>query len=357
MKILILEQDYLGAISAYCHAHPDHRALPAHEQIERTLGNQAYLGDSYQAALAELGHEVHTVFPTCVALQEAWATEHGYADLFAMHGTNALVIEQVRHIHPDVLYIHSGVFVDGALLNACREHTSLIVSQWSCKLMETVPYHLFDLIISSARNFVEEFRTRGIHAEHVQHGFDVRQFSSPQPLPVRDVVFTGALLKDHHAGRIADLETIAAAIPLEFYGYGTDSLPPESSIRAAFRGSAWGKDMLSLLASSRISLHLPGDAVMSDAGSKRLFEVTGMGSMLLTRKQPGLDLLFEDGREIVTFTTTGECIELMKHYLAHEQERAAIALAGQQRTLHNHTVTERAKEIAAHLQAALRSTQ
>jgi len=355
MKILILEQDYLGFISAYCHAHAQLRELTAEEQVAEVISNQAYLGDSYQVALTACGHEVHTLFPSCTALQQAWADEHGHADLFASYGTNSLLIEQVRHIHPDVLYIHSGVFVDEELMSALKPLTGIIVSQWSCRLLENVPYHLFDLIISSARNFVEEFRSRGIAAEHVQHGFDERQ-KLAHPILSRDVLFTGTLLPDHHAGRIADLEYIAAAVPLEFYGYGAELLPETFAIRKAHRGIAWGADMLALLASARISLHLPGDAVLEDAGSKRLFEVTGMGSLLLTRAQPGLSELFEEGVEMVTFSSAADCVEKIHCYLAHEDERRAIAARGQQRTLRDHTVTRRIALLTEHLQNALKKS-
>ncbi len=53
----------------------------------------------------------------------------------------------------------------------------------------------------------------------------------------------------------------------------------------------------------------------------------------------------EPGREIVAYHSVKECIELIGHYLTHEDERAAIARAGQERTLREHTYAHRMQEL------------
>ena len=44
--------------------------------------------------------------------------------------------------------------------------------------------------------------------------------------------------------------------------------------------------------------------------------------------------------------TPQECAELVKHYLEHDGERRAVAKAGQERTLRDHTYQQRMKELA-----------
>ena len=63
----------------------------------------------------------------------------------------------------------------------------------------------------------------------------------------------------------------------------------------------------------------------------RAFEVPGSGGFLLTERVPHLDDYFDIGQEIAAFGSTEELIEQAKHWLAHPQERAAVAEAGYRR--------------------------
>ena len=69
----------------------------------------------------------------------------------------------------------------------------------------------------------------------------------------------------------------------------------------------------------------------------RLYEATGVGSLLLTDEGANLSELFEPGREVVTYADVDDLVEKARHYLAHDEERRAIASAGQARTLRDHT--------------------
>ncbi len=77
----------------------------------------------------------------------------------------------------------------------------------------------------------------------------------------------------------------------------------------------------------------------------RLFEATGIGAFLLTDAKPDLGELFEPGREVATYRHAAEAAERIRHYLAHPEERDAIARAGQRRTLAEHTYARRAEQL------------
>ena len=55
--------------------------------------------------------------------------------------------------------------------------------------------------------------------------------------------------------------------------------------------------------------------------------------------------MFERGKEVVAYRSPEECAELVQYYLEHEDEREAIARAGQQRTLREHTYHHRMREL------------
>jgi spore maturation protein CgeB len=77
----------------------------------------------------------------------------------------------------------------------------------------------------------------------------------------------------------------------------------------------------------------------------RLFEATGMGSCLVTDWKTNLKNLFQPEIEVVTYKSSEECIEKVHYLLDHDKERRAIATAGQKRTLRDHTILVRVKQI------------
>ena len=68
----------------------------------------------------------------------------------------------------------------------------------------------------------------------------------------------------------------------------------------------------------------------------RMVEIPSTKSVLLTEHTPGLEHLFEEDKEIVTFSSEGEMIEKMKVLLKHDSLREKIAAAGYERFLKEH---------------------
>ena len=81
------------------------------------------------------------------------------------------------------------------------------------------------------------------------------------------------------------------------------------------------------------------------ANNMRLYEATGMGSLLLTDKKDNLKKLFEEDREIVTYKSKEEALHKYNYLINNPAELANIAKAGQLRTLKEHTYENRIKEL------------
>lgn len=77
----------------------------------------------------------------------------------------------------------------------------------------------------------------------------------------------------------------------------------------------------------------------------RNFEVPGSGGFLLTSPVEDLDRYYAPEREISLFADDRQLVERIRYYLDHEDERTAIAQAGYQRTLSEHTYVHRFREI------------
>ena len=77
----------------------------------------------------------------------------------------------------------------------------------------------------------------------------------------------------------------------------------------------------------------------------RTFEVPACGGFLLSGNADNLGDYYVDGKEIAIFKDKNDLAEKCKYYLEHEQERKAIAKAGHERTIKEHTYEKRFFEI------------
>jgi len=73
----------------------------------------------------------------------------------------------------------------------------------------------------------------------------------------------------------------------------------------------------------------------------RHFEITATGGFMLCYAQPELSDCFQIGKECAVFTSEDDLLAKINYYLHHSEERAAIAAAGQRRTLSQHLYSHR----------------
>jgi hypothetical protein len=121
--------------------------------------------------------------------------------------------------------------------------------------------------------------------------------------------------------------------------------------------SLYGLDMLKLLANSKIGFNVHGGGAGDFAANARLFEVTGVGSLLLTEHKRNIRDLFEPDKEIMTYKSVKECVNKAKWLISNPDECRKIALAGQKRTLNDHSIKNRVEQLNDIICARLRDTR
>jgi hypothetical protein len=236
--------------------------------------------------------------------------------------------------------------IDPAALRQFKPFIGRLVGQHaSPPLKEEADWGAYDLAVSSFMPRVEWFRQKGLRAELNRLGFDPRV---QQRIGERErdipVSFVGTFL-DMHTSRTAVLERLLeAGIPLKIWGMIPTGGLGNSPLRGCYMGPAWGLQMYEVLARSKIVVNHHGN-VPPYANNLRLFESTGSGAMLLTDDKPNLGEIFRVGAEVVAYRDAHECVDRIRYYLAHEAERAAIAKAGQARTLADHSFEHRMREL------------
>jgi spore maturation protein CgeB len=210
-----------------------------------------------------------------------------------------------------------------------------VTAQIASPIPPGVDFRPYDLMLSSLPHFVRHFRQLGLRSDYFKLAFEPFVLNRVKKASPYNVVFVGGL-SSSHADRIQFLEQVSCRTSIQWWGYGMERLAPGSPLRSAYQGAAWASSMYDKLFNARITLNhhigISGDF----ANNMRLYEATGVGSLLLTDQKKNLAELFEQGKEVVAYRSIGECVDLIEHYLSHEDERAAIAHAGQQRTFQEH---------------------
>lgn len=335
----------------------------------RVLMDQCFgTADYYSDNLTKLGHEATDVIANCRPLQTQWAKEHNLPLKYTItyrpyHRLRVPWIQknwlypvlwaQIQEFQPDVIHFHDPARVDSNFLREIRPNVRLITGQIASPVPAGADFSQFDLMLTSFPHFVARFIEQGLASRYFRLGFEPKLLSRlTERRPEYPVVFVGGL-SGSHSGRTKLLEEIAHSQPLSLWGYGIESVGANSPLRSRHRGQAWALDMYSILRSAKIALNHHIDVAENYANNMRLYEATGVGTLLLTDQKENLSALFTPGQEVVAYSSPAECVELIEYYLTHEDERFAIAQAGQQRTLAEHTYGHRMQEyldiIAAYL--------
>ena len=373
MKIVIVDTYYPAFLSAHYVRRPRLKSGPYAQQRDDLLEQCFGTSDFYSRHLNALGHEAHDLIVNSVPLQEAWVKEYGSPSsalalrvphrffrlpvigprLAALPGLMDVAIAQVRSHKPDVLYCQDLSFFPAEVLKELKSDVRLIVGQIACPLPPESFLKGYDLILTSFPHYVPRLRALGIPSEYLRIGFDTRVLDRLGAVQKDiDVSFVGGMSR-HHGMAVPLLEYLATHTPIEFFGYGAKTLPRSSPIRRRHHGEVWGLDMYRTLARSKVTLNRHINVAENNANNMRLYEATGVGSLLITDRKDNLGEIFKVGTEVVAYSSQEEAAELIRFYLDHPEEAATIARAGQARTLRDHTYQNRMEELLTVLERHL----
>jgi spore maturation protein CgeB len=115
--------------------------------------------------------------------------------------------------------------------------------------------------------------------------------------------------------------------------------------------TVWGDGLHRLLARAKIVLNITRTGFYgAETGvNLRIFEAVAAGCFLLTDHCDEIEALFEPGKEIGTFRSSGELADKVRYYLENETERLTIARRGHERFLASHTWRTRIRQMLAHM--------
>jgi hypothetical protein len=385
MRILILNTDYPKFLAQMYRDNPGLEKADYDAQMVARNDSLFGVADYYSRNFQALGHDAAEVHVNNRRMQSAWAGTHGLEAAAAEpdaagararpSGGQALrslmrpfvaplmsrlrpyrlaaweaniLAAQIANFRPDLILNHEMGYIDNRTLATIKPNGVKLIGQIAAALPEESDFSAYDLVISSLPNLVEWFRAHGVQAEVNRLAFEPSILEKLGPAPARDVdvSFVGSL-SNVHKGRVRLLEQIAREVGLKIWGNGIESLPPSSPLHACYQGEAWGRDMYAVLRRSRITINNHLDLAGPWANNMRLYEATGMGTMLLTDAKQNLADIFVPGEEVATYGDVAECVAQIRRYLSDEPGRAAIAAAGQRKAIMVQNYAGRTAEIAA----------
>lgn len=93
---------------------------------------------------------------------------------------------------------------------------------------------------------------------------------------------------------------------------------------------------------SKINLNISSRTIETGV-PQRVFDILACGGFCLTNYQKEIADLFEDGKELVIYTSLEDLLSKAEYYLTHEEERAAIARAGYEKVRRFFAIDQRIK--------------
>lgn len=203
-----------------------------------------------------------------------------------------------------------------------------------------IPY--IDLALTAAPECVEWYEKEGCPALFFPEASDPDMFHPMPELPkIYDVCFVG--------GRYGVREKIvnalrSAGVSVTAYGFGWEA------------GRLETNDVPPLFAQSKIVLGVGTIGHCEDFYALKMRDFDGpmSGSCYVTHDNPDLRLVYKVGEEIVTYRSVDDCIDKVRWYLSHEDERERVAQAGRARALADHTWEKRFRDLFDFLEIPVR---
>ena len=395
---------YNAYLSDYYNRNPHIKSRSYSEQYQHLMSEAFGWADFYEKHLRILGVDAYEIVTNAKPLMKAWAREHG----IHVRGKE-LLVEQLKTLKPDAVFFQDGFTHNGEFVDYVKREVSsiqLIIGRCGSPYKPEHIHHFrsFDCMFTCSPGFRDDFEQYGIKTYYINHAFEsslLPKINQENSYPQADVFFAGSLLPgsgNHiirrkvfekllqrdiilavhtplrqekrkiiaakqgayiaaHCMKKCGLGNIISKLPILREAVKWNTFPVKDpllrKLKPFLHPPLYGLEMLRALSKAKIGLNVHIDAAGEYAGNFRLFEVTGVGSCLVTEHKKNIRDLFEPDSEIVTYKSVEECVEKIKWLLEHPKEREAIARAGQARTLSEHTYKKRAEELDEIIKANL----
>jgi spore maturation protein CgeB len=284
----------------------------------------------------------------------------------AIQAYKAAIINQIKIFKPDILLAFKGSYLDPEFLAEVKSHGVLCVNVFPD--FSFLHNDFSEDWITSYDFFIS---TKPFHRERldelcgpagfaiVPHGYSSlvhrRIPTEAERSPAFDLCYMGNA-DQRKATILSEILTHFPDRPAVVIGSNWSRfLDPAQFPACRFVGAMSGDAMVGTMQSSRINIAFHFGARDQtgwfDRISTRSYEIPACGAFMLHIDNPEIRELYTPGEEIAVFTTPAEAIGQIEHYLAHDEERRAIADAGWRRCVPAYSYDARCIDIMAAIDA------
>ena len=272
-------------------------------------------------------------------------------------------ILEIKTIKPKVLFIQNAISYDEAFLYKVRGlvpgikiigHHNSVYKKEHLKVFKK-----YDVMFVGLKWMRKEFARYGINAKLIRNAFE--------PVLLRDGPLISLLLcpgsiilkpNFHHERLKYITDMLNANVPMWLNAKLETNTPAEMLKRALFGEPVYrkypsivkknnttpakGENYYRMIKSCPVVFNAHGDYA-GEASNMRMFEVCGIGSLLLTDHKDNIGDFFEPGKEVLTYKSSEELIDKARWALNNPHQARVIAKAGHERIFKEHLVKHRVK--------------
>ncbi|MBA3971966.1 MAG: glycosyltransferase [Bacteroidetes bacterium] len=363
MRLLFLTTYYPPFLKVFYDQHPGFLDFTYKEMMDKLL-------DQYFADTGALHHycikhkfDSNLIIANCEPLQKRWAKENQVIYSEA-DWEKEIVLAQIKQLKPDVFYIESIFNYYGQFLKEVKSYCKFIVAWISTPISDSLKLNDIDMILSSTQDFVEKFRKMGIKSEYMLPAFDTRILDLLEVSVEKSIPFSFVGGWGHvHINRKKALTHLVQSTNIQLWGYGYRKeyhkrslnyyknilFPEKSDVLEAYKGEVWGLEMYKVLQQSLITFNIHESLLKGRVGNMRMFEATGVGTLIMNDNGINLADIFIPGKEIEVYDSLDEAVEKTNYYLNHPEKAIEIGLNAQRRTVKDYNYDEFVKQLSNHL--------
>ena len=313
-----------------------------------------------ERAVAALGHDLVRFDDRCHIVPGRIRHCVPWLNRWDLEVINQRLVRIARRERPDLAIVTGGDRILGPTVEALKA-LEIVTALWTTDPPKGRVPHLaaaphYDHVFCQGSEFVDLLRERGIDSarwlpvgcEPASH-HPVELTEEERRLWGSDVVFVGS----HYPEREALFEALAD-FDLALWGPGWEKLRKGSPLRSRVRKAHTAPtEWIKIYGASRIVLAThyrdPEGVVPVHQASPRVFEALACGAFLICDRQRDVFDLFRDGEHLAGFDDGADLAKKVLYYLAHPEERQAIARRGHEEVMRRHTYVRRIETLLAAL--------
>lgn len=380
MKLLMLCKYYPETLKYFYEKYPFIISSSFEEHRSKILDEHfGWTGDLSRYINLQ-GIQTEFIIANAESMQKKWADEHKFQSYSERKWEKEIVMEQIKHFRPDVLWVGSLFDYYGNFLKNALHYCKKAITWVSCPTPANLNISGFTTLITSNPSVLRKKQHLFNNVIVTKPGFDSEILKKLGYVGKKYyVTFIGGITPAH-LKRVEILAyLIKKGIDIKVFGYINEERRRDALLHAAgcvmkhrdvckgkdalkrmftqryqrdveitksvHQGPIFGLDMYHTLAKSRITLNIHIDVAGSYAGNMRIFEGTGVGSCVLTEHTENINSLFKLGKEILTYRSKEELLDVLQSMMKQDEKIDQISKAGQKRTLNIYTIEKMFNDI------------